>query len=562
MEYTTFQFEVNKDALEPVVDIWSQFFKDPLFTEDAIAREIKAVDAEDSKNRIIDGRRILQLMKDFVVPESPYKKFSTGNLRTLADGDAEGNRERVTRLMRAFHDKHYKPNNMALSIVGPQSLEELKQLAVANFDFQAAHVASTGEAVAQDDAVAAVVAAATSTTAKKSDTVKHRGFPFKHGVLGTVNRVKPVRDVRDLSVMFGVAPTRDLFRASPCRLIGNLLAHKGRGSIFALLQDKGWATSTSAGVRTEFKNDFTIFEFSVALTPSGLEHWEDVLTIFYQHLSLIASASDETLLRSWQEIRAVSSLEFQFQEKATAYELAPFIARQMVQYPLECVLSEGWLLDDIDLHSVRRFLGQIEASLGVVVLRSKDFSYIPDDSMSLLATPQEHDETIGKGHNQVEEWYGVPYFSTRVALPTMEKWQAAALTQDKETTLPEPNDFIAYELADKKIDYSSSDKKLRSSPPSRVFSSEDALANGKAREEVWHSKDEAFLQPRSVINILIRSAGGADNHPVNSLISSLYGQHTARKYYTSSLAGLSLSTGTVTIYSIYTLTYAHAHQQR
>ena len=56
MESTVYKFEINSMSFPHSLDLFSQFFKQPLFTEDAIAREVMAVDAEDSKNRIIEGK--------------------------------------------------------------------------------------------------------------------------------------------------------------------------------------------------------------------------------------------------------------------------------------------------------------------------------------------------------------------------------------------------------------------------------------------------------------------------------------------------------------------------
>ena len=84
----------------------------PLFREDAIAREVMAVDSEDSKNRILDGRRSLQIMKDLLVDTLQYKKFSTGNANTLAYGKPEENASQLARLMQLFHELHYTPDKM------------------------------------------------------------------------------------------------------------------------------------------------------------------------------------------------------------------------------------------------------------------------------------------------------------------------------------------------------------------------------------------------------------------------------------------------------------------
>ena len=65
MEVTTFQFEVRNNAFESTLDIWSNFFINPLFRDDAIGREVMAVTAEDSKNRILDGRRMLQVLEGY-----------------------------------------------------------------------------------------------------------------------------------------------------------------------------------------------------------------------------------------------------------------------------------------------------------------------------------------------------------------------------------------------------------------------------------------------------------------------------------------------------------------
>jgi secreted Zn-dependent insulinase-like peptidase len=56
--------------------------------------------------------------------------------------------------------------------------------------------------------------------------------------------------------------------------------------VFASLQDKGWAMSNSAGTGTTYP-DFTLFEASVALTESGLENWEQVVSIIYSQVSII-----------------------------------------------------------------------------------------------------------------------------------------------------------------------------------------------------------------------------------------------------------------------------------
>jgi len=45
-----------------------------------------------------------------------------------------------------------------------------------------------------------------------------------------------MKDIRDISVMWGLPPTRAMYRKNPLSLIGFVIGQKGTGSLFALLQ--------------------------------------------------------------------------------------------------------------------------------------------------------------------------------------------------------------------------------------------------------------------------------------------------------------------------------------
>ena len=109
MEYTSYFFSINANKFEGALDIFSQFFVSPLFDEDAIYREVQAVDSEDSKNRILDGRRNLQVIKSLMDPSHPYSKFSTGNRQTLTDGNKV---EKTILAMHSFYKKNYRPGRV------------------------------------------------------------------------------------------------------------------------------------------------------------------------------------------------------------------------------------------------------------------------------------------------------------------------------------------------------------------------------------------------------------------------------------------------------------------
>lgn len=266
---------------------------DPLFTESATERELKAIDAENSKNLINDYRRcvtrsfvrhrvrghttllltsthptrtanpnrLLQITKAAAVdPSHPWAKFSTGNLKTLRDDLPPGFSVRSALL--ALHRAHYHAGNMALALVGPASLDELEALVREKFGAIAAK--EQGREEEKGDAALgaeeeAVLAAAAEVRGKGINGGRGPGFrnPFPPrfmpssspsaaasgngggggGIAAALSsskvgagqggpepavpvvRVVPLRDKRELRMLWALPPVRHLYRAPPTRCV-------------------------------------------------------------------------------------------------------------------------------------------------------------------------------------------------------------------------------------------------------------------------------------------------------------------------------------------------------
>ena len=57
-DLTYYYFNIKNEVFGQAIDIFSQFFKEPLFMESATEREMKAVDSEYRKNLSDDSRRL------------------------------------------------------------------------------------------------------------------------------------------------------------------------------------------------------------------------------------------------------------------------------------------------------------------------------------------------------------------------------------------------------------------------------------------------------------------------------------------------------------------------
>jgi secreted Zn-dependent insulinase-like peptidase len=471
--------------------------------------------------------------------------------------------EHLSGTIRRFHQRHYHPNKMAVSLVGPQPIEQLREMAERHFS----NIASLHPV---DDAVAEQTAALPVEVLVRDKSL------FTHGG-GKLIKLRPVKDLRDMTVVWELPVTTHLYRRSPCSLISYLLAYKGEGSLFAALQDKQWATSVAAGVRTEFE-DFTLFEATFSLTEEGLRHWEEVMALLYRSIDVLAQAGDVDLMRYWTEMRTINALDFQYREKTSAYELAPQLSSHMLDYPPEHIISAGWLMDErVDLPLVREFIAKLVPDKSLVFLRSKTFvdsplnlgnddaTYLdkkafvdyakhllelavsvsadgsPDSTATAETSLSEAELEASKrsgeyfrnlrryqdavyeraaeshaadgGVQRMEPFYGIPYnIEDLRVLPHApgEGPESIAAIQIK---LPPENHFVCTELIDSKGAESSAgaaedwalEEPARHARPLRSAAPVPVSPRGLDAGEVWHSRDEVFGQPRSIFFHLLPS---------------------------------------------------------
>src|SRR5258706_8645991 len=85
---TNYHFAVAADAFSGALERFSSVFERPLFSPSSTAREINAVNSENSKNQQSDSRRLHQLMKTLSDRSHPWNKFGCGSKDTLSRGGA------------------------------------------------------------------------------------------------------------------------------------------------------------------------------------------------------------------------------------------------------------------------------------------------------------------------------------------------------------------------------------------------------------------------------------------------------------------------------------------
>lgn len=387
-ESTNFHFDVNVDHLEEALDRFAQFFICPLFSADAVSREINAVNSENSKNLVSDPWRTNQLWKAISSQDHPYHKFGTGNIETLDVLPKKRGVDTREELLKFYH-RHYSANLMRLIVYGKESLDELQKVVSATFSL----IENLGK-----------------------EAPSFSGQPCLPEHLQIIVKSVPVRLGHYLELVWPIPPQIKNYKTCPSRYLGHLVGHEAKGSLFALLKDLGWANSLSAG-EVESAHDFSFVMIQIELTDLGQEHMSDVVGYAFQYLAILQR--DGVAEWIFEEVKAVCEMKFHYQDKRPPVSYVTGLAGNMLLYPPEDWLTGPYLVERFDPEAIRDLIDHLTVQNVRIFWHSQQFE--------------------GKT-TEIEPWYGTPYSMEKVDTAALNRWSSQCI--DPRLELPLPNLFI------------------------------------------------------------------------------------------------------------------------
>lgn len=536
MHVTTYKFEIVAEFGDHALDLFAQFFVDPLFTPSGTNREVRAVDSENSKNLVADGRRRLQILKAVGDSTHYYTKFTTGNEKTLPTGK-DGEDSSLRRELLDFHRLHYRPDRMTVVVAGPQSLTELEEMVVPKFaDMKKRDFPSDVALMTETERLVFEAAKDAPPYGHEAPVLDFRSAfgPTKSQPWPRVLISKPLVSMRKLSLLFPVPPCKNPDQ-SPASVVCHILGHEGPGSVFGQLQNFGWASALSAGLRVDAP-DFGLLQIDVTLTPAGEDHWKEVVQVVLEDCHNVREAAKKevsTLERLWEESIRLAEMQFHTASPTGVYDTAPRLSQRVLRYGTKQALSAGSCLNEsrgsFPLEAVRKFMEHLTVE-NLLVERCSE---------------QAWDGAVKDEKTEIEEekWYGINYVVYPLETETVKDWQRTGVHG---LHLPGPNPFIPRTL-DLCPDLPESSKE--ESCIEKEMNPPVLLVNDHAGH-LWHRLDDRYALPKAAIRLLVRNPrvhhcyeGGAwVSSPASaihaSLLSTCFSQALAQELYDANLAGL------------------------
>ncbi|KAJ3143098.1 Insulinase (Peptidase M16) [Physocladia obscura] len=450
-DHTNYYFDVKAEFFEGALDRFTQFFVSPLFDSSCTDREMKAVDSEHKKNLQSDAWRIYQLQKDLMDPSHPFCKFGTGNLHTLGVIPREHGLD-VRETLLKFHDGFYSVTKISLTFLNTNNFLTLP---LGKFN--------ENESISQ---LSEWVVEQTSAIKNKDIPIpKFPGHPLSKNQLLQQIKIKPVKDMQSLNIVFPLPDLTSQYLCKPSGYISHLIGHESEGSILAHLKQRGWAQELTAGTSSGAIG-FDFFRIGINLTEEGTRHWEEIVVLVFEYIEMLREGG----IKDWiyEECKAISEMRFRFEEKRNPASFASHVAGEMHDYAPEHILCGSSIMFEMDKEKIQNLLNTLTVDNFRITLVSPDFNSLEWSKA---------------------EWYGTEYLHESISESL--KIALASLRPTSHFHLPLKNEFIPDNFSIRKT-------KMKHQTRPDIVHVSDVI-------RVWHKKDDTFWQPKAKVAFTFKS---------------------------------------------------------
>ncbi|RUO68939.1 insulinase family protein [Idiomarina ramblicola] len=360
-EFSNFHFDCNANALPRSLEFFSAMLKEPLLSEAWITKERQSIESEFRLKQNDELRRLYQVHKVTANSEHPFSQFSVGNLKTLKS-DEYGN---LKAKLKSFFEEHYVAQRMRLVLAGPQSIEELGQLAQHYFSQikQESH--------------------------RKNPITKPLYLKRQRGVW---IKVRPIKVAYRLILTLPLPSIDADYPHKTTSYIAHLLGYEGPGSLFNALRSKGWVNSLSAGGGISGSN-FKDFNINLQLTESGRHKVEQVVQWIFAYIRKIEAEGIEDW--RYEERRITTEMSFLYQEPTPVGELTNQLSVNAFHYKMEDALYGDYRMDGLNPSYAKQLLRQMTAENARITLVAPDVTttetapiYHTEYSLEAISTGQ------------------------------------------------------------------------------------------------------------------------------------------------------------------------------
>jgi len=326
-DQTNFLFQINAEKFDEALDRYSDYFKAPLLDPQYADKERNAVNSEWSMNKSQDNWIIHTLDGVTGNQKNPAARFSIGNLETLVDKNDSKLQDEV----KAFYNRYYSSNIMRLTLVGKQSIPELKALAEKYFSD-----------IPNKNVIRPEVTTPGLTQAEMGKSIHYQ----------------PQKDLKQLLIDFPIKDDKALWRVKPNEYVNILIGSEEEGTLCQQLRKAGLANNIMSSVNADEYGNDGYLRIVVELTDAGLKDRDQVIASVFAYTDMVKKQGINE--RYFKELKAVREKDFLNQSKSDPLKQAIAITHDQFYLPVENLLDYEAVYDKFDEKSIQAVLDQLQ----------------------------------------------------------------------------------------------------------------------------------------------------------------------------------------------------------
>ncbi|CAH6421318.1 Zn-dependent peptidase [uncultured virus] len=344
-QYTTYYFDVKTEYFESALDMFSSFFKEPLFKQNLVEKEIYAVDSEHSKNKNDDFWRINYMLKLVSNKNHPFHRFSTGNLETL-------NKENVRKVLINFFNKYYSSNVMFLVVLWNKPIELIEKIVNDKFS---------------------------EIKNKNLNKMKFDQQPFNlkksnnNSEYFKLIKLVPISNNETLNLFWQFPPTNLYNDIKPLDYIIYLLAHENKKSLSYLLKTNQYVLDFNIS-KYEFDDSMSSIILTIVLTEKGFNYIPSILDEIFKYIDIIRNKG----INEWiyNEIKTINNLDFEYLRKSEPMEYTKELSSNMLNYKYNFIIYGPFFLKNYNKqveNKLRNFINFMIKEYTIIIISSKKY---------------------------------------------------------------------------------------------------------------------------------------------------------------------------------------------
>lgn len=453
---TNYMFEIKPDKLVDALDRFARFFSEPLLTRDCTEREINAVDSEYQAGATMPWWRYVGIMNMSANEAHPWH-VAVGNNKVLLHDPKERGVDLYDEMLKLYNE-FYSANGMTLCVIGRESVEELRGIISEKF----AEVVDKGLTLPLGDEISSEPA-----------------FLPKEWNRYLIQ--SPAKDVKELTFSWVLPWQGRMWRSKPFKYVSHLLGHEGKGSITAVLKEKGLISGCSSGGGGWLEGAFSLLNVTFELTDKGLNSVQEIGDCLFTYLGLLRQSPVEEWV--FEELQKLGRIRFKFGEDTTPFNLSSRISSSLQVHPAEQVLEADYCVYDYDPTAISEMIAKLTLEGVRVRHTAKAFEERCTDRDTQYNSPIKF---LPLEASWLEAW-------SASMCPGATADAAAAAALAKGLSMPKPNPFIPEDLS------------LKDLPPTPPLYPERVPSTPAPASCIYHRQDDVFRQPKLRVSYLVRT---------------------------------------------------------